>query len=156
MLSEVLELIPDGKRLFIEIKCGPEILPELANVLKKSGKKPEQTVIIGFGYDTMKAAKEKFPNLEVNWLVSPDKNKVAPPVEELIAKSKEAKLDGLDLNQGFPINKQFVEKVHGAGLKLYTWTVDDPAVAKAEADAGVDGITTNRPGRLREQLAAKP
>jgi glycerophosphoryl diester phosphodiesterase len=157
LLSEVLELIPDGKRLFIEIKCGPEILPELANVLKKAGKKPEQTVIIGFGYETMKAAKEKFPNLEVNWLVQADKKtKAFPPVEDLIAQSKAAKLDGLDLHQGFPINKQFVEKVHGAGLKLYTWTVDDPAVAKAEAEAGVDGITTNRPGWLREQLAAKP
>ncbi|EEF59659.1 glycerophosphodiester phosphodiesterase [Pedosphaera parvula] len=155
LLEEVLALIPDGKRLFIEIKCGPEVLPELANVLKKAGKKPEQTVIIGFGYETMQAAKEKFPNLEVNWLVQADKKKVFPPVEDLIAKSKAAKLDGLDLNQGFPIDKQFVDKVHAAGLKLYTWTVDDPIVAKAEAEAGVDGITTNRPGWMREQLAAK-
>jgi len=44
------------------------------------------------------------------------------------------------------------EKIHGAGLKLYTCTVDDPVVARAEAEAGVDGITTNRPGWLREQL----
>ena len=29
-LEEVLPLIPEGKRLFIEIKCGPEILPRLA------------------------------------------------------------------------------------------------------------------------------
>jgi glycerophosphoryl diester phosphodiesterase len=77
-------------------------------------------------------------------------------VEEMIQKAKAAKLDGLDLNSNFPIDKDFVDKVHKAGLKLYTWTVDDVAVAKAEAEAGVDGITTNRAGWLREQLAAKP
>lgn len=156
-LGEVLALIPDGRRLFIEIKCGPEILPALEKVLKDAGKKPEQTVIIGFGYDTMKAAKEKFPNLEVAWLVSPDKNKKSSPtVEEMITKAKAAKLDALDLNYGFPIDKAFVDKVHKAGLKLYTWTVDDAAVAKAQVEAGVDGITTNRPEWLREQIAIKP
>ena len=37
-------------------------------------------------------------------------------------------------------------------LKLLVWTVDDPVVAKRLAKAGVDGITTNRPRWLREQL----
>jgi glycerophosphoryl diester phosphodiesterase len=157
LLDEVLPLIPEGRRLFIEIKCGPEVLPELANVLKRGEKKSEQTVIIGFGYDTMKAAKEKFPNLEVNWLVEKDKKtKEYPKVEDLIAKAKAAKLDGLDMNSGFPIDKEFVNKVHQAGLKLYTWTVDDPEVARREAQAGVDGITSNRPGWMREQLLLKP
>ena len=36
--------------------------------------------------------------------------------------------------------------------KTFVWTVDDAAVAKQLADAGVDGITTNRPQWLREQL----
>jgi glycerophosphoryl diester phosphodiesterase len=77
-------------------------------------------------------------------------------VDELIPQAKAAKLDGLDLDGGFPIDGAFVQKVHGAGLKLYTWTVDDPEVARKEAAAGVEGITTNRPGWLREQLAAAP
>ena len=157
LLDEVVALIPENRRLFIEIKCGPEILPELGNVIERGKKKPEQTVIIGFGYETMKAAKEKFPGLEVNWLVQADKKTHAyAPVEELITKAKAAKLDGLDVNSGFPIDKEFVEKVHQAGLKLYTWTVDEPDVARREAEAGVDGITTNRAGWMREQLAAKP
>jgi glycerophosphoryl diester phosphodiesterase len=154
-LDEALALIPDGKRLFIEIKSGPEILPELAATLQRAGKKPEQTVIIGFGYDTVKQAKAKLPSLQVCWLVAADKKtKKYPPVEDLIQKTKAAGLDGLDLESGFPIDRAFVQKVHQAGLKLYTWTVDDPALAGKEAAAGVDGITTNRPGWLREQLAA--
>ncbi len=53
----------------------------------------------------------------------------------------------------FPFDPEFVRKVHAAGLKLYTWTVDDPVVARNLAAVGVNGITTNRPGWLREQLA---
>jgi glycerophosphoryl diester phosphodiesterase len=156
-LSEVLALIPEGRRLFIEIKCGPEVLPELGRVLQRAGKKPEQTVQIGFGYDTMKQAKAAFPHLQVLWLAGADsKTKKYPPVDELIRKAKAANLDGLDLESGFPMDSAFVQQVHGAGLKLYTWTVDDPELARKEAVAGVEGITTNRPGWLREQLAAAP
>jgi len=53
-LSEVLAIIPDGKRLVIEIKCGPEVLPKLKEVIGEAGKNPEQTMIIGFDYETMK------------------------------------------------------------------------------------------------------
>jgi glycerophosphoryl diester phosphodiesterase len=156
-LDEVLALIPEGRRLFIEIKCGPEVLPELGRVLQHAGKKPGQTVLIGFNYETMKQAKAALPNLQSLWLVSNDKKtKKYPPVEGLIKKTKAANLDGLDLESGFPIDSDFVRKVHDAGLKLYTWTVDDPEVARKEAAAGVEGITTNRPGWLREQLAAAP
>jgi glycerophosphoryl diester phosphodiesterase len=157
LLSEVLALIPDGRKLFIEIKCGPEVLPELGRILQRAGKKPEQTVLIGFGYDTMKEAKAAFPRLQVLWLAGANsKTKKYPPVDELIQKAKAAKLDGLDLESGFPMDSAFVKQVHDAGLKLYTWTVDDPEVARKEAAAGVEGITTNRPGWLREQLAAAP
>ena len=36
-----------------------------------------------------------------------------------------------------------------AGLRLYIWTVDDPAEAVRLKALGADGITTNRPGRLK-------
>jgi glycerophosphoryl diester phosphodiesterase len=154
LLKEVLAVIPDGKRMFVEIKCGVEVLPQLEKDLAKSRKKPGQIVLICFDYDVIKAAKAKMPQYKALWLVSKDRKANAyPAVEDMIRKAKEAKLDGLDLFHGFPIDKAFVAKVHGAGLELYTWTVDDPVVARAEAEAGVDGITTNRPKWLREQLA---
>jgi len=51
------------------------------------------------------------------------------------------------------LDEAFARAVKDAGLKLYVWTVNDPAVAKRMAGLGVDGITTDRPGWLREQLA---
>ncbi len=154
-LQEALAAIPEGKRIFIEIKSGPEVLDELGRVLEASGKSARQAVLIGFDYETMRQAKARFPRRECCWLASGNKKKEFPPIEELIRKAKGAGLDGLDLEAGFPIDKGFVGKVHAAGLKLYTWTVDNPAVAREEAAAGVDGITTNRPQWLREQLERK-
>jgi glycerophosphoryl diester phosphodiesterase len=155
-LEEVLALVPEGKRLFIEVKCGPEVLPELATLIQEPGQKPGRNVLIGFGYETMRQAKMKFPELQVYWLAARNKTNTYPPVKELIRKAKAAKLDGLDLEAGFPIDAGFVRQVHRAGLKLYTWTVDEPDLARQQAAAGVDGITTNRPGWLRQQLGADP
>jgi glycerophosphoryl diester phosphodiesterase len=164
-LAEALALMPDGKKFFLEIKCRDnaedekrtttKTLPEMKKVLKASGKTAQQTPMITFNYASAKAAKKLMPDHDVYWLLSWNKNKKTgeyPNIDEVIAKAKEAKLDGLDLNSGFPIDKEFVKKVHGAGLKLYTWTVDDPAIAKTEVEAGVDGITTNRPEFLRAEL----
>lgn len=158
LLSEALATVPDAKRMFIEIKVREEILPELERVIAAPGWKPEQLPIITFHYETARAAKARFPKHEVSWLASYEKDKTTgklPDFDELIRKAKAAGLDGLDLNFKFPIDAAFVKKVHDAGLKLYTWTVNDAAVARLHADAGVDGITTDRPAWLREQLGGK-
>ena len=153
-LEEALALVPKGSRLFIEIKGGPKILEPLAKALAASGKSPEQTVLIGFDYETMQAAKTDLADHIVCWVVEPHvARRGYPPVQELIRKAQAAGFDGLDLSKRFPIDPSFTEMVHEAGLKLYTWTVDDVATARKLAAAGVDGITTNRPGWLREQLA---
>jgi len=156
-LADVVATIPEGRRLFIEIKCGPEVLPALEKVLTASGKKPEQLVIIGFGDETMRQAKLKFPHLKVYWIVSMKPSKKtgkALTLEELISKAKTLGVDGVDLAAEPRMDAAFVGKVHEAGLQMYVWTVDDPKLAASLAKAGVDGITTNRPGWLREQLAA--
>jgi len=157
-LDEVLALVPDGKRLIIEIKCGPEVLPELRRVIQASGKKPEQIVIIGFGYETMVQAKQRFPQISVLYLHSYKKDKETgelPVIDELIRKVKAAGLDGLNLNYEWPIDAAFVQKVKSAGLKLYVWTVDDDELAKKLTVAGVDGITTNRPEWLRMKIGGQ-
>jgi len=150
-LEEALALIPKGKRLFIEIKDGAEALLPLAQLLESGGKNSEQTALIGFDYDTMRAAKIRLADHTIYWVVDAD-SKGYPPVHELIKKALAASFDGLDLEKGFPIEGVLVDAVHQAGLKLYTWTVDDLETARKQAAAGVDGITTNRPGWLREQL----
>jgi glycerophosphoryl diester phosphodiesterase len=151
-LAEILAIVPAGKRLFIEVKARTEAVPELARVIKASGVAAPQLPLITFDLETAKSLKRQLPAHEVCWIVEHSATK-APAIGDLIQTAKAAGLDGLDLNYRFPIDAAFVAAVHAAGLKLYTWTVDDPAVARQLGAAGVDGITTNRPGWLRSQLA---
>jgi glycerophosphoryl diester phosphodiesterase len=153
LLADALRVVPAGKRLFIELKVGAEILPELAAVIRASRLVPAQLPLITFDLETARAAKRLLPAHEVCWIIDHPKVGSGPAIDELISSAKAAGLDGLDLNHRFPIDAVFVQQVHAAGLKLYVWTVDDPVVARAQAAAGVDGLTTNRPGWLRRQLA---
>lgn len=152
-LEEALELLPPGKRLYVEIKCGPEAVPELARVLEAFASKRPQVAVIGFGYDTMVQAKRRLPDVRLLWLAGPRKDgDPRADLDRLIAKVREGGLDGLDLSREFPIDGAFVARVRDAGLKLLTYTVNDEATARRHAEAGVDGITTDRPAALRAAL----
>jgi glycerophosphoryl diester phosphodiesterase len=48
---------------------------------------------------------------------------------------------------------ELVAEAHEAGLAVVPWTIDDPATMSSLLDAGVDGIITNYPDRLRALLA---
>ncbi|QDT40102.1 Glycerophosphoryl diester phosphodiesterase [Gimesia alba] len=155
-LSEILKTIPAGKRLFIEIKCGPEVLPQLKQDLAASGKTAAQTAIIGFDYETMQQAKQLMPELEVIWVFKVKQNKItrkwAHNAAYYIQKAKAANLDGLDLGYNQFITKAFVEQANAAGLPVYVWTVNEVADARKLAEMGVTGITTDRPGLLNAAL----
>lgn len=145
-LEEVLD-VPAGKRLFIEIKCGAEAVPELARLLKD--RPAERYAIIAFNAATLAKMKKERPEIPAYWLAG---YKAETKIEDLVAKAKAVGFDGLDLNKDFPIDAAFVKTVKDAGLKLYTWTVNDADVARRQKAAGVDGITSDRPGKLRESL----
>jgi glycerophosphoryl diester phosphodiesterase len=155
-LSEVLALIPAGKRLFIEVKCGPEIVPKLAQVLKESGKKPEQTCIISFSHDVVARAKRELPELKCYWIVQmkepKDEGRWRPSPEQVLKRAREAGVDGVDFGAAPIIDGDFVARFQKAHLEIYIWTVDAPDEARRLVRAGVAGITTNRPGFLRERL----
>jgi glycerophosphoryl diester phosphodiesterase len=148
-LADVLATVPAGKRLYVEIKCGLEVLPPLEQLIAASAQKPGQLAFIGFDLQTVAATKRRLPKHEAYWVIECKKS---PPLESLIREAKATGLDGLDLQGTFSIDRPFVGKIKAAGLKLCTWTVNDLPTAKRLMEAGVDGITTNRPGWLREQL----
>ena len=46
------------------------------------------------------------------------------------------------------LTKENVDKMHSEGLKVYTWTVNEPEDIEQMKDLGVDGIITNYPERV--------
>jgi glycerophosphoryl diester phosphodiesterase len=53
------------------------------------------------------------------------------------------------------VDKAFVDRAHALGLKVIPWTVDDSDAMRQQIAAGVDGIITNYPTRLRGVLDAQ-
>ncbi len=152
-LVEALATVPSGKRMFVEIKCDARGVPAILQAIEDAKLKPEQTVIISFDADVVEAAKKSRPDLLAFWIVSLKNDKgQAPKIEDLIAKAQTIQADGLNLSDSPLIDSAAVEKIRAAKLGLYVWTVDQPAAAKRLVELKVDGITTNRPGWLREQL----
>ncbi len=147
-LEEVLQTVPPGRQLFVEIKCGPEILPPLVQTIASSGKRP-QVVTIGFDLVTVRAAKAALPDVPAYWLC--DKRVLVSYDRSLAEKAKAGGVDGLDVHWS-GLTRRFIRAVKAAGLQLYIWTVDDPVQALRLKALGADGVTTNRPGRLRRRI----
>ena len=155
-LEEVLDTLPKGKTLFIEVKCGTEILEPLKEMLAKSGKQ-SQVIVISFNYDVAVGFKRLQPKIPVHYLKSSEKDQHgarAAYQKDLVDQALAGKLDGLGVHHA-GVTESFAKAVRQAGLELYVWTVDDPFEAKRLWDLGADWVATNRPGWMRKQLEGK-
>ena len=57
---------------------------------------------------------------------------------------------------GFPrVRRPPGPRAHRIGVRVIVWTVDEPDLMHALLDAGVDGIITDHPDRLRDVLIAR-
>ena len=155
-LEEAIAVMPFDKRLLIEIKTGPEVIPELVRVVRASGKE-KRLRIHSFSHPACVEARKALPRIPVYLLVAPRQNPLtgawSPSIDEAIGKTKEAGLDGIGANDTALVDASAVQKIHSNGLKLNIWTVDRVSEAKKLIGLGVDGLITNRPGWLKARLA---
>ena len=158
-LAEVLATVPAGKQIFIEIKCGPEIVPVLKRQLARFPQmKPEQISIICFDKKVISACRTQLPHLTANWLVSYKRDKKtgdwSPSAESVLKSIERCGAHGLGTQaQPEVIDRHFVEGLRAARCAFHCWTVNDAAVAKQFQSLGVDSITTDRPSFIREAIA---
>jgi glycerophosphoryl diester phosphodiesterase len=156
-LEEVLALVPAGKMYYIEVKCGPEILPAMEEIIARSPVKAEQLRIISFDAGVIAAAKKRLPRIKAHWISGFKKDNetgaLRPTPERVVETLKRIGADGFNAQANLTVlTKEFIGQLKGDALEVAAWTVDDPAVARALVEVGVWGLTTNRPGWLREQL----
>lgn len=146
-LEEVIKTIPEGKVLFIEVKTDTLIIPCLVDLLASSPDK-SQLVVISFDFSVCAMLKKEIPAIPVYWLHYTLSGSYKT---RWITRAVDAGLDGLNFRHK-GINQDYVEAVHRSGMKMFAWTVDDPEDAARLIESGIDGITSNRPAWLKEQL----
>lgn len=144
-LEEIIQAVPVGKELVVEIKCGSEVLPELKKTINNFGK-ARRFVFIGFDFQTISDAKKAFPENSCYWLCSN-----AELLKKNLPLVPKSGLEGISLSWNI-VSKEVVNEAEKLNLELFSWTVDNPEEAKRLISLGVKGITTNRPGWLNEQI----
>lgn len=144
-LYELLETIPEGKTLYVELKGGAEVIPALKRNFEKYGKL-DQVIFIAFNFKTIEKIHKFFPDNKCYWLSS---TKIG--LEKKMGEAAAIGLTGVDLKHSL-IDADLMKLAKSLNLDVQTWTVDDSAEAKRLTKLGVTGITTNRPKWLKEEM----
>ncbi len=151
-IADVFATVPKGKIIYVEIKCGVEIIESLMAEIKKSKLKLDQIVVICFDENVIAKIKKVEPRLVANWLLKfelDSNQKLSPSVESAIKTLKSIKANGIGTSHE-NVNKAMVTQIISAGFDYHAWTVDEPKVARQFAKWGAKSITTNVPAVVRK------
>jgi glycerophosphoryl diester phosphodiesterase len=156
-LTDVLANVPKGKKFFLEVKSGVEIMPALINTLAQTDLEDEQIVIIAFDAQVIAACRQEMPQYKASWLTGFKQKgilrKWQPQLNSILQTLKESGATGLGVQGNRKVvDESFADAIEAAGVELHVWTVDDPADAQYFKNLGVQSITTNKPESIRQTL----
>lgn len=143
MVQDVLKLIDNRVPINIELKganTADRINFIIDYYIKQKGWAPENFLISSFNWDELREMRRINPDIAIAVLTEAD------PMEAIYFARE---LGAVAINPNFKqLNADNVTKIHDEGLKIYTWTVNEPADIQKMKSLGVDGIFTNFPERL--------
>jgi len=152
LLSEVVDLLlrHPSVDLLCEVKgeWTPDEAARVTGPLRAAGL-ADRVVVQSFWPATVDALRAADPGLRRGLLladVGPDLLDVCTSLDVAMANPH-----GLLVLQ----HPDLVDRLHGAGLRVAVWTLDDPAHWAAAVELGVDEIITDRPDRLAGWLAGR-
>ena len=123
LLEDVLALAKNGRRIYLEIKAGPEIVPVIKAILSsQNNATPDNVLFICFSKGVCKAREAAADGVDM--MFDPD-----------------------------VVDEAFVAAVKKKGLSFHVWTIDDlPHTLRAFA-VGADTVTTNCAKELLDEYA---
>jgi glycerophosphoryl diester phosphodiesterase len=77
--AEVAATVPAGRKFYIEVKCGPEIVPSLLRGINESALEASQIVVISFNAPVIREIKKQAPQFKACWLSSFEKSSPLDP-----------------------------------------------------------------------------
>ena len=144
-LEEVFDTLPDSVFINIEIKHTREIKKTTAAVAAVIANFPRVEVLVSsFQHEAL----ENFREHNKTTRVAPLFQKSSSNMLDI---AKSLKAWSLNVSRKI-ISRQLVEEIHKAGYKTHVYTVNKPQEASRLIDWGVDGLITDFPDRLIENL----
>ncbi len=144
-----------GMDVNVEIKSDPDEpdydadqwLARRVTELLLSRTEAARMLVSSFDFDTIAVVRSVAPLLRTGFLCT----RPRPDAATLISRVAEAGHEALHPLH-LAVNRALVEAAHAAGLRVNTWTVDDPDRIRELASWGVDAVITNVPDVARAAL----
>jgi glycerophosphoryl diester phosphodiesterase len=160
-LAEVLDLASGRAAVALEIKNlpgEPAFEADRESIVEATHAELRRTAFVGpvlvvsFNPAALAASKALAPGVPTGFLTT----EVVPPLEALA----HAERAGHDMvlpgtRSLVPAGPGFVERAHAAGLRVGTWTADDPDEVRMLLDRGVDAVASNDPAMALAVLAER-
>ena len=151
LLEEILPLARPNRKIYVEIKSGPEIVPYVKEIFAaQSAANPRTALFICFNKAVCAKLNELMPEYKVYWLCTaprPDpKDDPAKPsaAAGIINTLRKIGADGVDIKfEPKVVTADFVKEIKAAGFEVHVWTVDDLESARLAFSRGVQTVTTN-------------
>ncbi|MCZ8512581.1 glycerophosphodiester phosphodiesterase [Paenibacillus filicis] len=150
LLEEVFSMVPAGIMINVEIKCAysPRLEERLFELLKQFDRL-EGVVVSSFNHKVLQRLKRSEPRLRIGLLYS----------SNFANHRKVAEVSGFEVYSLHPyyrlISPEDVADAAAHGLSVYPYTINRQEDLLAAIEAGMSGIITDYPGRLRELLKSR-
>tara|TARA_B110000014_G_scaffold257906_2_gene243203 strand:+ start:10412 stop:11146 length:735 start_codon:yes stop_codon:yes gene_type:complete len=152
-LLEVLNSMPENKKIFIEVKSGIEVKESLINTIQESKISEKMVYIISFNREILSQVKKDLPGIKTNFLISFDQSNILD-IDSLNSAILKSNIDGIGAQAHPQLTESFINSITAINKKVHVWTVDQPEQAKLYSRLGLSSITTNRPGEIKTLLLA--
>jgi glycerophosphoryl diester phosphodiesterase len=153
-LEEVLEFSRENDVVFyLEIKY--DVAWGMHHSLVAAIRKAEnaaRTIVISFDPSTIAAVRRVDPSIMVGLLADETDNAARP---DLVKTALRAGARQLCLQSSI-LTSETIDRAHAADLGVVGWTINEAEAMRAAVRAGVDGIMTDLPDRLRALLEPDP
>ena len=143
-LDEVLAELSGRAGILIEVK--EEGWEDLVVSSIKLNKASDWSAVISFHESTIQKVKLLYNKIPTGLIYA------LPPGKVIEAKRLNA---SIVLPNYMILTNSHLEFAHKQGLKVVTWTVNEPLKAAELAEAGVDGITTDYPNIIMKTLSER-
>jgi glycerophosphoryl diester phosphodiesterase len=103
----------------------------------------KRIILQSFDVRSLQVAGKKYPGIKLSYLVDIGTKITEHDFEKVLGFHPDIISPDYSL-----VSKYIIAMLHGRGIQIIPWTIDDFKTAKNLYEMGVDGITTDYPNRI--------